>query len=114
MCIRDSNYGVTEVYGTGPFKLESFAVGQETVLVRNDGYAWGSPLSANHGAAKIAKITFREIAEDSTAYLELKTGGVDMLMGVPSDLIAEVKAQPNLAVLTLPGQDVYYLSLIHI
>ena len=105
------NYGVTEVYGTGPFKLESFAVGQETVLVRNDGYAWGSPLSANHGAAKIAKITFREIAEDSTAYLELKTGGVDMLMGVPSDLIAEVKAQPNLAVLTLPGQDVYYMPI---
>ncbi len=105
------NYGVTEVYGTGPFKLESFAVGQETVLVRNDDYAWGSPLSANHGAAKIAKITFREIAEDSTAYLELKTGGVDMLLGVPSDLIAEVKAQPNLAVLTLPGQDVYYMPI---
>jgi ABC-type transport system substrate-binding protein len=35
------NYGVTEVYGTGPFKLESFTIGQETVLVRNDDYTWG-------------------------------------------------------------------------
>ena len=105
------NYGVTEVYGTGPFKLESFAVGQETVLVRNEDYTWGSPLAKNQGPAKIARLTFREIAEDSTAFLELKTGGVDMLLGVPSDLLGEVQKEPNLAVLTLPGQDVYYMPI---
>ncbi|SEN85378.1 peptide/nickel transport system substrate-binding protein [Gemmobacter aquatilis] len=105
------NYGVTEVYGTGPFKLESFAVGQETVLVRNDDYTWGSPLAKNTGPAKIEKLTFREIAEDSTAFLELKTGGVDMLFGVPADLLAEVQKEANLAVLTLPGQDVYYMPI---
>jgi peptide/nickel transport system substrate-binding protein len=33
------DFGVTEVYGTGPFKLESFTIGQETVLVRNEDYA---------------------------------------------------------------------------
>jgi peptide/nickel transport system substrate-binding protein len=48
------NYGVTEVYGTGPFKLESFAIGQETVLVRNDDYTWGPAVAANAGPAKIA------------------------------------------------------------
>jgi peptide/nickel transport system substrate-binding protein len=105
------NYGVTEVYGTGPFKMESFAIGQETVLARNDDYTWGSPLSKNTGPAKIAKITFREIAEDSTAFLELKTGGVDMLLGVPADLIGEVQKEANLAVLTMPGQDVYYMPI---
>ena len=61
--------------------------------------------------AKIARLTFREIAEDSTAFLELKTGGVDMLLGVPSDLLGEVQKEPNLAVLTLPGQDVYYMPI---
>ena len=105
------NYGVTEVYGTGPFKLESFAIGQETVLVRNDDYTWGSPLAANQGPAMIARLTFREIAEDSTAFLELKTGGVDMLLGVPADLTAEVAKEANLAVLTMPGQDVYYMPI---
>lgn len=105
------NYGVTEVYGTGPFKLESFAVGQETVLVRNEDYKWASPLAKNQGPAKIARLTFREIAEDSTAFLELKTGGVDMLLGVPADLLAEVKKEPNLAVLTLSGQDVFYMPI---
>ena len=105
------NYGVTEVYGTGPFKLESFTIGQETVLVRNDDYTWGAPLSKNTGPAKIAKITFREIPEDSTAFLELKTGGVDMLLGVPADLLGEVQKEANLAVLTMPGQDVYYMPI---
>ena len=105
------NYGVTEVYGTGPFKLESFAIGQETVLVRNDDYTWGAPLAKNQGPAKIARLTFREIAEDSTAFLELKTGGVDMLLGVPADLMGEVTKEANLAVLTMPGQDVYYMPI---
>ena len=34
-----------------------------------------------------------------------------MLLGVPADLIAEVKKEPNLAVLTLPGADVYYMPI---
>src|SRR3546814_642967 len=41
------DFGVTGAIGTGPFKLESFTVGQETVLVRNEDYAWGSELSQN-------------------------------------------------------------------
>ena len=105
------NYGVTEVYGTGPYKLESFTIGQETVLVRNDDYTWGPSVAKNAGPAKIAKLTFREIAEDSTAFLELKTGGVDLLLGVPADLLGEVQKEANLAVLTKPGMDVWYMPI---
>ena len=105
------NYGVTEVYGTGPYKLESFTIGQETVLVRNEDYSWGPSVAQNKGPAKIAKLTFREIAEDSTAFLELKTGGVDLLLGVPADLLSEVQKEANLAILTKPGMDVWYMPI---
>lgn len=105
------NFGVTAAIGTGPYKLESFAVGQETVLVRNDDYAWGSELSQNKGPAKIEKLTFREIPEESTAFLELKTGGVDVLLGVPTDFLGELKSEANVAVLTLPGLDVAYMPI---
>lgn len=104
-------FGVTEAIGTGPFKLDTFNVGSETVLVRNDDYKWGSPLSQNTGPAKIQKLTFREIAEDSTAFLELKTGGVDMLMSVPNDLLPEIKTEQQLAVMTLPGREVVYMPM---
>ena len=104
-------FGVTEAIGTGPFKLDTFTVGQETVLVRNDDYKWASPLSTNQGPPKIEKLTFREIAEDSTAFLELKTGGVDMLLSVPNDLIGEVQKESKLAVMTLPGREVAYMPI---
>ena len=105
------DYGVTTAIGTGPFKLESFAIGQETVLVRNEDYAWGSELSANQGAAKIAKITFREIPDQSTAFLELKTGGVDVLLGVPTDFLSIIKAEKAATIITMPGTGINYMPI---
>jgi peptide/nickel transport system substrate-binding protein len=105
------NYGVTEAVGTGPFKLESLSVGQETVIVRNDDYIWGSDLSENRGPAKIDKATFREIAEESTAFLELKTGGVDMLLSVPTDYLGELSKQSNITVLQRPGTFLEYFVM---
>jgi peptide/nickel transport system substrate-binding protein len=104
-------YGVAGAVGTGPFKLESFTVGQQTVLVRNDAYNSASALSANKGPAKIARLTIREIAEDSTAFLELKTGGVDMLMSVPTDFLPRLSAERGTRVMTLPGTEVYYMPM---
>jgi peptide/nickel transport system substrate-binding protein len=105
------DYGVTGAVGTGPFKFDSFEIGSETVLVRNDDYTWGSELADNKGPAKIAKITLREIGEDSTAFLELKTGGVDMLMSVPTDFIGELAKEPTITTLTLPGLEVAYMPI---
>lgn len=105
------DYGVTDAVGTGPFKMESFEIGTETVLVRNDDYTWGSDLADNKGPAKIERITLREIAEDSTAFLELKTGGVDMLLSVPTDFLGELAKEPIIATLTLPGLEVVYMPI---
>lgn len=105
------DYGVVGAVGTGPFKLESFTVGQETVLVRNEDYRWGSALSENKGPAKIARLTFREIPEQSTAFLELKTGGVDLLLGVPTDYLGELEAQAETTLVSLPGSDVMYMPI---
>lgn len=103
------DFGVTEAIGTGPYKMESFAIGQETVLARNDDYIWGSTLAKNTGPVKFERLIFREIAEDSTAFLELKTGGVDMLMSVPTDFLPEVEKEPDLKVLTIPGRELVYM-----
>ena len=104
-------YGVTGAIGTGPFKLRSFTVGQETVLVRNDAYNSASGLSENQGPPKIETLTIREIAENSTAFLELKTGGVDMLLSVPTDFLPRLKAEEDVHVGTLPGTGIFYLPI---
>jgi peptide/nickel transport system substrate-binding protein len=105
------DYGITEAVGTGPFKLESFTLGQETVLVRNDDYAWASPLAENQGPPHLARLTFREVPEDSTAFLELKSGGVDALLSLPTDYLGEIAAEPSLALAKIPGQEVYYMPI---
>jgi peptide/nickel transport system substrate-binding protein len=104
-------YGVAGAVGTGPFKLESFTVGQETVLVRNDDYSAGSDLSVNKGPAHIGRLTFREIADDSTAFLEMKTGGVDMLLSVPADFRETMQAEASLTVVTMPGRELFYMPI---
>ena len=104
-------FGVTGAVGTGPFKLESFTVGQQTVLVRNDAYNSASDLSKNQGPAKIKTLTLREIPEDSTAFLELKTGGVDLLMSVPTDFLPTLAAEKGSKVVTLPGTELFYMPI---
>ncbi len=105
-----ADFGVKPV-GTGPFKLESFTVGQETVLVRNDDYTWGSDISKNAGPAKFEHATFREIAEDSTAFLEMKTGGVDVMLNVPVDYRTELAKESAITVLQRAGQNVAYFVM---
>jgi peptide/nickel transport system substrate-binding protein len=105
------NYGVTGAVGTGPFKFETFDIGLETVLVRNDDYAWASDLSVNQGAAHLERVTFREIPDQSTAFLELKTGGVDILLGVPTDFLEILAAEPDVSVIQMPGTGIIYMPI---
>jgi peptide/nickel transport system substrate-binding protein len=104
-------FGVTAAVGSGPFKLEAFTVGQQTKLVRNDDYRWASALSKNSGPAKIKRLTLREINEESTAFLELKTGGVDALLSVPSDFIGKIQAEKAMKLVFLPGTEVMYMPI---
>lgn len=104
-------FGVTAAVGSGPYKMESFTVGQQTVLVRNDDFKWGSNLSSNKGPAKIKKITVREIADDSTAFLELRTGGVDLLYTVPSDFLPRLKNEKTVKVMQIPGTEIVYMPI---
>lgn len=105
------DFGVSGAVGTGPFKLDSFSIGLETVLVRNDDYAWASDLSENQGAAHIGQITFREVPDQSTAFLELKTGGIDLLLGVPTDFLEILKAESDVTVIQMPGTGINYMPI---
>jgi len=106
-----TNYGVIVAVGTGPFKLESFTAGVESVLVRNDDYTWGAEVAANRGPAKIEKLTLREIADSSTSFLELKTGGVDAVIDVPSDILPQYATLPNATIKSQSGFGIYYMPI---
>ncbi len=81
------------------------------LLPRNDDYAWASDLSSNQGAAHLESVTFREIPDQSTAFLELKTGGIDLLLGVPTDFLSILKAEKNVGVITMAGTGISYMPI---
>ena len=65
------NWGITEVVGTGPFKLTSFTPDSEIVLDRNPDYNWGPAFANTTGPAKISQIVFKIIPEPATRIASL-------------------------------------------
>jgi peptide/nickel transport system substrate-binding protein len=83
-------YNVERPIGAGPFKLGSWATGQNVVLERFDEYFEGRPY--------LDRVTFR-FANPTAAVLLLQTGEVDQ---VPIDL-ADVASVETIAGVTLQG-----------
>jgi ABC-type transport system substrate-binding protein len=81
--------------GAGPFRLESFTPGQEVALRAFDGY-WG-------GKAATDRLVFKPIPEAATRVAALRTGSVDVIDAVPVQLVAGLRKETNLEVLTRPG-----------
>ncbi len=106
-----ARYGIRSAAGTGPYMLESFRIGEETVLVRNLQYTWGGPLTNNKGPAYIERIAFREIGDESTAFLELRTAGVDMLLEVPPVFRRLIQKLPGVGLTSIPGQENWHLVM---
>ncbi|RVT81733.1 ABC transporter substrate-binding protein [Rhodobacteraceae bacterium CCMM004] len=106
-----TDFGVTSAAGTGPYALQRFEIGLQTVLVRNDDYTWGSDLSENTGPGHVETFTFREIPDQSTAFLELQTGGIDLLLGVPTDFLPILKAEANIQIIQMPGTGISYMPI---
>ena len=63
--------------GTGPYKLESWDVGQAITMVKNEAYF--------AGAAKIDTIIFKIVTDDNAKALQLKEGTLDLAQVTPKD-----------------------------
>lgn len=105
------DYGRKHVVGTGPFKFVSWNPGAEVILDKNASYQWGSPLSDNQGPAHIDRIVVKEILEDSTRFLELKTGGVDILESAPTLFLDKIKDDPNTNVISMASNSNFQLVM---
>ncbi|ATA26126.1 ABC transporter substrate-binding protein [Brenneria goodwinii] len=90
--------------GTGPFKFDAWQQGKDVKLVKYDGY-W------QQGWPKVDSVTFFPAPEDSTRVASLKSGQVDAIYPLPSDLLNAVQSDSKLAVQRDEGIYLYYMSL---
>ena len=78
--------------GTGPFKLQSFTPGQQSVFVRFDEY-WRDV------GAHLDTLTITSFVSDVAAFNALQSGQVDALAGAPLSLTRQVGTGGNIKVL---------------
>lgn len=86
--------------GNGPFKMESYTMGDRILLVKNDNYY-------DQGRVKLDKIELLMIGEVSTALTAFEAGDVDYIDDIPSQEIERIKAEdPTFTV--APSLATYY------
>ena len=90
-----ADYGTKGVDGTGPFCLESWEPRNETVLVKHEGYNWGSP-QFSYQSPQVDKIIWKIGPEESTRVASLQTGQIDLLQHVPYWAFEQLLADNNL------------------
>jgi peptide/nickel transport system substrate-binding protein len=98
-------YGVPggQAVGTGPFKLESWKIGDKLVLVRNDDY-WGKK-------AFLRRVIFRAIPDNAARLQALQTGEIQGYDLVEPQDIATIKKNSKLKVLDRPAFNVAYVTI---
>ena len=90
--------------GTGPFKFVTWQPGKAVTLAKYAGY-W------QKGWPKVDNVIFSPSPEDATRVAALKSGQVDAIWPLPSDLIATVQSDSKLAVQRDPSIYLYYMAI---
>ena len=84
----------------GPFKLESYSIGDKFVLVKNKQY-W------NVDNIKLEKIEAPIISDESTALTAFENKSVDIISNIPSQELIKLSAESNEFYIT-PGTGTYF------
>jgi len=81
--------------GSGPFVFREWRQRDQVVLDANPDYWKGKP--------KVDHLVFKEYPDAQAALLALKRGEVQIMGDVATPVIASIRADPNLVLLTQPG-----------
>jgi peptide/nickel transport system substrate-binding protein len=88
--------------GSGPFMFSSYATGNQLTLVKNPSYKWG-PAALGTGPAKLDKLVFRIVTDDSGRYNALQSGQLQIAMNLPPNDISAAKKSGGYQELTVPS-----------
>ncbi len=98
-------YATEHPTGTGPYKFESWTIGEQLALVRNDDY-WGEP-------ALTEKIIFRPIGDNAARLQALQTGEIQGYDLVEPQDVPTIEGDGNLQLLERPPFNVGWVTINH-
>jgi peptide/nickel transport system substrate-binding protein len=89
--------------GSGPFRFVSAEQDKEVILERNEEY-WGEK-------AKLPRVRFAVVPDDTTRALELRKGSADILSNaLPFDTVVALEHEPDLIIQRGPGTVLGYMA----
>ncbi len=88
---------------TGPFKVEKYTSGQSVSLVRNENYFGAKPY--------LDKVVFTVVPDANTQIAQALAGDVSIMILDDKAAVARVKSASNLAVVSRPLVQYYWLAL---
>jgi ABC-type transport system substrate-binding protein len=94
-----------ELSGTGPFKLVKVTAESPLTgfLAKNLDY-WGEP-------PKLDEVVFSEVPDPRVGELMLKRGEVQVLAEIAPERVDELRGDPNIYVLSVPGTGTVYIGM---
>jgi peptide/nickel transport system substrate-binding protein len=88
--------------GTGPYRVTAFMVGDQATFQRNDSW-WDRP-------PYWTTVSYRLVTDGAARIAMLRTGEADIIDQVPTRDAADLKANPKITVIAMPGQRLIYLG----
>ena len=101
--VPGGTYGTQHPTGTGPFRFDSWRVGDKLTIVRNDAY-WGKK-------ALLRRVIFRPIADNAARLQALQTGEIDGYDNVEPQDVATVQKSQGLKIINRPAFNVGYVTI---
>ncbi|MCB1755433.1 MAG: ABC transporter substrate-binding protein [Gammaproteobacteria bacterium] len=89
--------------GSGPFKFAEWESNAKVVVEKNADY-WGDP-------AKLDAVVFRPITDANTRVAEMLSGGIDMMVEVPPDNLADLAGDSGFTIHEQAGPHLWFLIL---
>ncbi|MCL7453790.1 MAG: ABC transporter substrate-binding protein [Anaerolineae bacterium] len=102
---------VAQPIGTGPFKFVSATGLDEIVMERFDDYSGGAPDLEPVGPACVRQAVFKVIPEASTRVAALLAGEVDIIQGVPAELVDTLAQTPGVQVKGAAGTQPKWMEM---
>ena len=88
--------------GTGPYRVTAFMVGDQATFQRNDQW-WDKP-------PYWTTVSYRLVSDGAARIAMLRTGEADIIDQVPTRDAADLKNNPKITVMAIPGQRLIYLA----
>ncbi len=92
--------------GTGPYTLQSYDKGTQTVTLRQFPDYW-----AGWSGPHVKRIIFKIVPEASTQRLMLERSDVDVMTAVAPDIVEALSREPGIKVMDSPTMRIFYIAM---